>query len=100
MSSNEEDGKPSEIQDPIVLHENYDITSSYEDDIIPGLSIEHKSLFKVIREAPTGLPLEPKKGILIYMYTFSCWRSINGGSSSSSVMAGVSSHLVVGAKRL
>ena len=69
MSSNEDDHKTPVIQDPIVPHENYDITSSYDDNIIPGPPIKHKSLFKAICEAPTGLFLAPKTDVLIYTCT-------------------------------
>ena len=68
MPSNEDDRKIPVIQDHIVPHENYEITLSYDDDIIPGPPIELKSLFEVIREAPTGIPLTPKTDVLIYMY--------------------------------
>ena len=68
MLSDEDERKTPKIQDPIVPHENYDITSSYNDDIIPGSLIKLKSLFKVIREAPTSIPLAPKTDVLIYMY--------------------------------
>eukprot|EP00534_Pseudo-nitzschia_fraudulenta_P008980 CAMPEP_0201161640 /NCGR_PEP_ID=MMETSP0851-20130426/47593_1 /ASSEMBLY_ACC=CAM_ASM_000631 /TAXON_ID=183588 /ORGANISM="Pseudo-nitzschia fraudulenta, Strain WWA7" /LENGTH=46 /DNA_ID= /DNA_START= /DNA_END= /DNA_ORIENTATION= len=43
--SDKEETKPPVIQDPIVPHENYDVTSSYKDDVIPGPSIELPSLY-------------------------------------------------------
>ena len=57
------------IQDPIVPPDNYDVSStSHEDDIIPGPPVKLQSLFEIIWEAPTGLPLEYRKETLVYLY--------------------------------
>ena len=68
MSSDDDECKRPVIQDPLVPHDTYELTPNYNDNIIPDPPIEFKSLFKAIREAPTGIPLTPKDDTLNYMY--------------------------------
>ena len=69
MSSNNDEEQRPPIQDPLVLHENYELMPTYKDDIIPGPPIEFLSLFEAIpQEAPTGIPLACKEDTLNYMY--------------------------------
>ena len=69
MSSEEEDnGDRITIDDPVKPFKEYGFLNGYPDDTMPGKPPEHQSIFKIIREATTGMPLKHAQATYAYMY--------------------------------
>mmetsp|Transcript_26601 Transcript_26601/g.58545 ORF Transcript_26601/g.58545 Transcript_26601/m.58545 type:complete len:231 (-) Transcript_26601:36-728(-) len=62
MPSDNDELQAPTIQNPLMLHEDYEPMPTYEDDVIPGPPTKFRSLFEAIREAPTGDPAGEKRG--------------------------------------
>ena len=69
MSSEEEDnGDRTTINDPVKPFKEYGFLNGYPDDTMPGKPPEHQSIFEIIREATTGMPLKHAHATYAYMY--------------------------------
>ena len=69
MSSEEEEDVEDDIMDdPVKPFKEYGFLNGYPDDTMPGKPPEYQSIFEVIREATTGLPLKHAQSTYAYMY--------------------------------